>query len=123
MCNGQPDSHDHLFFKCLFSAQLHMKFGQLAMMPDWCCSWKSTRDTFIPFAARNLSRMVVPKIVFAATVYFIWQERNSRLFGGKARSVDQMFEIIFSTVRMKLLSLKFKESYNVRVMKDNWKVP
>ncbi|XP_071727913.1 uncharacterized protein [Rutidosis leptorrhynchoides] len=72
MCNGQPDSHDHIFFECPFSAQLHMKFGQLAMMLDWYCSWKSTRDAFIPFAARNLYRMVVPKIVFAATVYFIW---------------------------------------------------
>ncbi|XP_071727851.1 uncharacterized protein [Rutidosis leptorrhynchoides] len=66
---------------------------------------------------------VVPKLVFAAMVYYIWQERNNRLFGGKSRSVDQMFKVIFSTVRLKLLSLKFKESRDVRVLKDNWKVP
>ncbi|XP_071734230.1 uncharacterized protein [Rutidosis leptorrhynchoides] len=66
---------------------------------------------------------VSQQILFGTLVYYLWQERNNRLYGKKARSVDHIFEIVFSTVRMKLMSLKFRDSPFVREMKDNWKVP
>ncbi|GJX40820.1 hypothetical protein Tco_0255810 [Tanacetum coccineum] len=41
------------------------------------------------------------------------QERNNRLFKNQKKSEDQLIEVIKSTVRLKLLSCKFKKTKNV----------
>ncbi|GJT75663.1 hypothetical protein Tco_1042388, partial [Tanacetum coccineum] len=59
LCEATPDSHEHLFFIC-------------------------------PFANSVWSRMKVKAgLVVAASAYFIWQERNWRLFKKSKRSIDQ----------------------------------
>ncbi|XP_071689011.1 3-ketoacyl-CoA synthase 9-like [Rutidosis leptorrhynchoides] len=73
-------------------------------------AWMDIVSILAPIAHRRVARVVVAKLVVAATLYFIWQKRNQRLFKGKARSVDHISQIIFYNVRLKLLSLKFKDS-------------
>ncbi|XP_071708019.1 uncharacterized protein [Rutidosis leptorrhynchoides] len=123
LCKSQPDLHDHLFFDCPVSKQLCEKFTHVVAVANWSSDWKNLREILIPYANRNVARGVVAKLVFGALVYYVWQERNNRLYGQKARSMDQLYEVIFSTVRMKLLSIKFRNSAFVRVMKECWKVP
>ncbi|XP_071700514.1 uncharacterized protein [Rutidosis leptorrhynchoides] len=64
------------------------------------------RHTFVdfvllvsPFAIRNVARIVVIKLLFAASIYYVWQERNRRLFKKGNRSAMQLYETIYSTVR------------------------
>nr|GEW69908.1 hypothetical protein [Tanacetum cinerariifolium] len=52
---------------------------------------------------------------FIASCYFIWQERNNRLFVKQRRSKDQVIDVIKSTIRLKLLTCKFKKSKNVQL--------
>ncbi|XP_071713097.1 uncharacterized protein [Rutidosis leptorrhynchoides] len=118
-----PDSHDHLFFDCPVSKQLCEKFTHVVSVANWSSGWKNIRDCLTPFANCSVARGVVAKLIFGALVYYVWQEKNNRLYGQKARSVDQLYEVIFSTVRMKLLSINFWDSSFVRVMKECWKVP
>ncbi|GJY92842.1 hypothetical protein Tco_0508624 [Tanacetum coccineum] len=63
-----------------------------------------------PITNRKSSRSIIAKLVMAASAYFIWQERNARLFKNSKRSVNQVIEVIFSSVRLKLLSCRFKKS-------------
>ena len=77
----------------------------------------------IPRAKLRSVRGVVPKLVVAASAYFIWQERNLRLFQKKKRSVLQVIEVITSTVRLKLLSFRYKKSKNVDLLLEKWKLP
>ncbi|XP_071704867.1 uncharacterized protein [Rutidosis leptorrhynchoides] len=98
-------------------------FTHVVAVANWSSDWKNLREILIPYANHNVARGVVAKLVFGALVYYVWQERNNRLYGQKARSVDQLYEVIFSTVRMKLLSIKFRNSAFVQVMKECWKVP
>ncbi|GJZ43371.1 hypothetical protein Tco_0590626 [Tanacetum coccineum] len=63
-----------------------------------------------PYANRKTTRCVIAKLVLAASVYFIWQERNGRLFKNNKRTVKQVIDSIFSSVRLKLLSCCFKKS-------------
>ncbi|GJX40819.1 zinc knuckle CX2CX4HX4C containing protein [Tanacetum coccineum] len=65
-----------------------------------------------PGARKRSARSIIVKLVFAASCYFIWQERNNRLFKNQKRSEDQLIEVIKSTVRLKLLSCKFKKTKN-----------
>ncbi|GKC66085.1 hypothetical protein Tco_1098683 [Tanacetum coccineum] len=64
----------------------------------------------IPFAKRKSSRSIIAKLVVAATTYFIWQERNNRMFKKSKRSVEQVADCIINVVRLKLLSCKWKKS-------------
>nr|GEV45003.1 hypothetical protein [Tanacetum cinerariifolium] len=70
-------------------------------------------DFLIPLANMRSTRSVVSKLVFAATSYFIWEERNNRLFMKTSRTKDQIINIIMSIVRLKLLTCKFKKTKNV----------
>lgn len=58
--------------------------------------------------------------MLGASVYFIWQERNSRLFRDKSRSVDVVFDLIKKTVRLKLMGLDIKWSPAVRAADQVW---
>ncbi|XP_071687721.1 uncharacterized protein [Rutidosis leptorrhynchoides] len=70
----------------------------------------------------NNSAVMVAKLIFAASVYFIWQERNSRLFRGTKRSIERIFDDIYATVRLKLLYVHFKESRQIKQLKISWKI-
>nr|GEW02599.1 hypothetical protein [Tanacetum cinerariifolium] len=74
-------------------------------------------------ANKRTTRSVIVKLVFAASCYFIWQERNNRLFSKQKRSEDQVIEAIKSTVRLKLLSCKFKKTKNVQMYLHQWELP
>nr|GEX47028.1 transposase (putative), gypsy type [Tanacetum cinerariifolium] len=62
---------------------------------------------------------VVKKLVFAATTYFLWQERNMRLFHKVKRTEDELWKVIEETIKMKLSGLRVKESSNVKEAKES----
>ncbi|PWA35854.1 reverse transcriptase zinc-binding domain-containing protein [Artemisia annua] len=66
---------------------------------------------------------VFGKLVFAATVYHIWQERNLRIFNHGPRSVDKLVCNIYEAVRLKLMSLSIKHSRNSVKALAMWKIP
>nr|GEY74075.1 hypothetical protein [Tanacetum cinerariifolium] len=55
------------------------------------------------------------RLVLGAMVYFVWQERNFRLFRKCERSNDKFFSIVTKTVRLKLMGLiLLKSSLDVK---------
>ncbi|GJW84185.1 hypothetical protein Tco_0157330 [Tanacetum coccineum] len=58
----------------------------------------------------NKLRSVISKLVLAAAAYFLWQERNNRLFRKEKRSIDQVVDCIINSVRLKLVSCRWKSS-------------
>ncbi|GJT67491.1 putative reverse transcriptase domain-containing protein, partial [Tanacetum coccineum] len=97
LCNAQPDSHTHLFFECAFSAK--------------------------PMGSKRTARFIFGKLIVAAAAYFIWLERNNRTFKNVRRSPEEIRDIIMVTVRLKLLSLRFKNTNSVRHLLSRWKMP
>ena len=53
-------------------------------------------------------------------MYYLWIERNNRLFHGSSRNVDDICGIIKETVRCRLLSLKIKKSKQSLVAAKIW---
>ncbi|GJS44921.1 putative reverse transcriptase domain, reverse transcriptase zinc-binding domain protein [Tanacetum coccineum] len=80
-------------------------------------------DFISPLAKMRSARSVISKLVFAASCYFIWQERNNRLFMKKKRSKDQVIDVIKSTVRLKLISCRFKKTVKVHMLSHLWELP
>nr|GEW62149.1 hypothetical protein [Tanacetum cinerariifolium] len=76
----------------------------------------------LPFVNRRTTRSVISKLVVAATAYFIWQERNYRLFKKVKRSENQLVECIISSVRFKLMKCRFKKSMDGLAILRQWKL-
>ncbi|GKA80453.1 hypothetical protein Tco_0787049 [Tanacetum coccineum] len=79
-------------------------------------------NAIIPFARRRSSRSVIAKLVVAATAYFIWQKRNYWLFKKMKRSKEQLVDCISSSIRLKLLSCRFKSSRDGLALLRHWKI-
>jgi hypothetical protein len=123
LCNSQPDSHDHLFFECLYSSQVWDSLKVFAGLTDIPSSLENVVHHLAPMASSRSVRSVVSKLLLAATSYFIWQERNNRIFKQQRQSESQVIDVIKATVRLKLLTCRFKRRANVLSFMRVWRVP
>nr|GEX29514.1 hypothetical protein [Tanacetum cinerariifolium] len=123
LCELVPDSHEHLFFECSFSQQIWNHMKSYACLSNSSPLLSHIMSIVTPIANRKSSRSVIAKLVMATTAYFVWQERNVRLFKNSKRSVNQVIEVIFSSVRLKLLSCRFKKSKDGVFFAKMWSLP
>ncbi|GJU45865.1 hypothetical protein Tco_1203131 [Tanacetum coccineum] len=63
---------------------------------------------------------VLDRLIVAATVYYLWQERNFRMFRNERRTADEVYKIIVNNVKDKLMSLRMKKSKAVLTVAANW---
>ncbi|GJX12117.1 hypothetical protein Tco_0201976 [Tanacetum coccineum] len=76
-----------------------------------------------PIARQRTTSSIVGKLLLAASSYYIWIERNNRLFKNAKRSPEELRDSIMVTVRLKLMTFRFKNTANVTRMLDRWKMP
>ncbi|GKD43787.1 hypothetical protein Tco_1268432 [Tanacetum coccineum] len=76
-----------------------------------------------PMAHRRTTKSIIGRILMAAASYFIWVERNNRLFKNVRRSPEELHDIIMVTVRLKLLTFRFKNTTMVNELLARWKMP
>nr|XP_043611422.1 uncharacterized protein LOC122583015 [Erigeron canadensis] len=115
-CQKGIDSRSHLFFQCSFSLQVWGQIKHMANMSAVVESWDSIARWLISRSSstQNSAESVIARLLVAAASYFLWLERNSRLFSNTKCSEAQVREKIMTTVRLKLLSLKFKATSSNR---------
>ncbi|KAJ9536407.1 hypothetical protein OSB04_un000420 [Centaurea solstitialis] len=102
LCERSIDSRDHLFFDCHYSSSVWEK-SRNEIGLDHYQGWEEILHNLIHH--RWGSNAVRKKMFFAATVYFIWQERNRRLFDGRKRNPQQLFNELKASIHMKCLSI------------------
>ncbi|GJY29022.1 putative reverse transcriptase domain, reverse transcriptase zinc-binding domain protein [Tanacetum coccineum] len=66
---------------------------------------------------------VVGKLIFAAASYYVWLERNNRLFKSIRRQPEELCDLIIVTVCLKLLTFKFNNTAKVESLLSLWKMP
>nr|XP_043625576.1 uncharacterized protein LOC122597001 [Erigeron canadensis] len=74
-----------------------MRIKIMAKVPDMTDSWTGILQWLIVKSNSRSSKNVIGRLLVAATAYFIWQERNNRLFSNHARPLDQLFDLITNT--------------------------
>ncbi|GJS68940.1 hypothetical protein Tco_0683505 [Tanacetum coccineum] len=77
----------------------------------------------MPIVKRKSFKSCVGKLCLAASAYYIWNERNSRLFKKSKRSVLEVVDCIMSSVRLKLLTCRFKKSKDAVMFSRVWELP
>ncbi|GJR21549.1 hypothetical protein Tco_0970076 [Tanacetum coccineum] len=108
LCELQPDSHEHLFFECSFSQQIWNHIKTYAGMDSSVLVFSHILASLILIAKRRSAKSIIAKLVVAACAYFIWQERNWRLFKKNKPPMKQIIDCIMNSIRLKLLSCRFK---------------
>ncbi|PWA55927.1 reverse transcriptase zinc-binding domain-containing protein [Artemisia annua] len=107
----------------LFSKTIWDNLNILCKLDNVSCIWAEIVSGISIRTANNSLWSVIQRLVFGAAVYYIWQERNLRLFQKKFRSEETVFKIIVDIVRHKLLSLKIKPSVESVKAAVIWKIP
>lgn len=121
-CNQQKDSVDHLFFDCFFSQKICDYFSHLGVTFPRHLSWSALVELVSDQWKSNSLINVVNKIVLGSLVYFIWQERNLRLFQKQYRSSRQVVSCIVEVVRMKIRNNR-RVYDTLRVWNISWELP
>ncbi|GJS32596.1 putative reverse transcriptase domain, reverse transcriptase zinc-binding domain protein [Tanacetum coccineum] len=123
LCGTQADSHEHLFFECSYSSKVWSLIRGLVGMDVVPPVLENIIAWFQPLANKRTVQNIVGKILIAAATYFIWLERNNRLFKRTRRSPEDLRDAIVITVRLKLVSFRFKNKEKVRNFLSLWKMP
>ncbi|XP_071700348.1 uncharacterized protein [Rutidosis leptorrhynchoides] len=87
LCDQGNDSHEHLFFKFVYAAEI----------------WKRLKDMLLFRGLPDDLYKIVDKLF----------ERNWRIFKNKKRNAVDLYEMIVENIRVKLLTLKVKRSIAV----------
>ncbi|GJR15479.1 putative reverse transcriptase domain-containing protein [Tanacetum coccineum] len=84
--NTQSDSHAHLFFECPYSSKVWKLVRHLANMELVPPILYDIVDHLQPMANKRTVRSIFGKLLLAASSYFVWLERNNRLFKNVKRT-------------------------------------
>ncbi|XP_076956401.1 uncharacterized protein LOC143631562 [Bidens hawaiensis] len=85
-------------------------------------SWNNIVDYMVSQANNLSASAIIEKIGVAACSYFIWQERNSRLFTADRRTPCQLREVIMKIITFKIITLKFKNTETKNRVWQKWKI-
>lgn len=121
-CAAIPDSHDHIFFECVYPTEVWNKVCRLTTLNVNQPKWVEIVKILEQLAKKSSIAGLICRLVFGASVYFIWQERNNRVFKKGCRSCEQLFQTIFNTVRLKIASLQIKNDDIVKSVSRAWKI-
>ncbi|GKB16864.1 hypothetical protein Tco_0850787, partial [Tanacetum coccineum] len=66
----------------------------------------------------NSIKSVLQRISLASAIYYIWNERNNRIFTQEQKDTQCLFNAIEEIIKLQLLNLKVKRS--VAVLKVEW---
>ncbi|GJV41814.1 RNA-directed DNA polymerase, eukaryota, reverse transcriptase zinc-binding domain protein [Tanacetum coccineum] len=119
-CKQCGDSMHHLFFQCDVTKKIWREMLKFTYKMDVQLKLLDVVDVL---ASKNGNRNignVINKMVLAATVYIIWQERNCRLFRGESRNEEVIIKAIYESVRSKLMSVRVNKSLRASVIARKW---
>lgn len=121
-CNNQRDSPNHLFFECAFCQEVRDYFLQLGVGIPRHLPWSN----LVEFASEHWKGKslanIINKIVLGSLVYYIWQERNLRMFQKHHRSTGQVIKSIVETSRLKIMGLKIRKSNRIFPILRRWNI-
>ncbi|GJY31531.1 RNA-directed DNA polymerase, eukaryota, reverse transcriptase zinc-binding domain protein [Tanacetum coccineum] len=122
LCNKEPDSHEHLFFKCVYAQYIWKKICRMAKLKLKEDNWGNILEEMSKDKSQGSIWGVIRKLCLAASVYFIWHERNRRLFNNCKRDEDELFKITCEEIKAKMVSIKVKHNVNTIQAETVWSV-
>ncbi|KAE8690595.1 hypothetical protein F3Y22_tig00110893pilonHSYRG00037 [Hibiscus syriacus] len=101
-CGNKAETRDHLFFECHFAKDLWSSILDLCCIPRVACSWEGELAWASLLLKGNSLIVKILKLAWTGHVYSVWKERNSRLFGNRARSKEELLGDIKEAIQLLL---------------------
>ncbi|XVF10141.1 hypothetical protein REPUB_Repub07fG0157200 [Reevesia pubescens] len=90
LCSQSSETRKHLFYDSPFSKRVWDDTLQDYQITKRCSCWEDELDWVIrKFRGKSLLTTLL-KLAWNAYLYFIWQERNSRIYGEAQLTSDQV---------------------------------
>ncbi|XP_077228526.1 uncharacterized protein LOC143861488 [Tasmannia lanceolata] len=106
LCSTGREDKDHLFFNCSYSAWIWKTLLRHFSVRKTPARTLDKNDEWIRLNSKSCSRYgTALRMAFCATIYFIWKERNCRVFENKKRHKQVVLTDILYTIRTKILHL------------------
>lgn len=105
LCNGEPESRDHLFFSCSFSSAIWSTLSAKLRLPVTSPSWNPVLQTIIALPASN-HLTYLTNLAWQASIYEIWAERNGRLHRESFKSSESILHRIDHIIRDRIASFR-----------------
>ncbi|KAF8100628.1 hypothetical protein N665_0219s0007 [Sinapis alba] len=114
LCNANNESKDHLFFECSYTSLIWREIaGKCHMQP--LVNWD---DNLSMQGNRDIKRLTL--IATQATIYWIWNERNSRLHRQTFKPPETIISTIDKQIRNRLQSFRQSNPRASSAMMQLW---
>ena len=120
LCGCSGEDIDHLLFQCTFSSRVWTTVLAMCGL-DWSPrTWSQTIEWMYQYINGSLCQLLV-RLSFAASVYYIWRERNARCHDEPPRSCSVLLsDIVFSVRTRASLLRRVKPSYDNKWLHLSW---
>ncbi|XP_019233163.1 PREDICTED: uncharacterized protein LOC109213791 [Nicotiana attenuata] len=98
LCDNDDESIEHLFFKCNFSAALWGKMLTWMEINRGPMGWNQELAWTVMNANGKDTKAGIYRLTMTGYVYYLWKERNLRIFQKKSRSVEVLSRLITQDV-------------------------
>ncbi|XP_071689057.1 uncharacterized protein [Rutidosis leptorrhynchoides] len=122
LCQGDPDSVKHLFFECRYSRTFWEDMKSKILFKGLSFKIDDIMEVMSRYPYKRQIWSIITPIVIAAAVYFLWNERNNRIFKGIRRSEKDLSKLAQDYIRVKPLTLKVKRSIAVERAERIWEI-
>ncbi|GJV64997.1 hypothetical protein Tco_1475825 [Tanacetum coccineum] len=107
---------------CDFSKEVWVNMKNKCDLETALNNWKIVVESLCNLQCSNSIGGILRRVVFAATIYYIWCERNARIFQQKKMSCESTCKVISEHIRLKLMSFKVKKTIVVMKVADKCNV-
>lgn len=118
LCNTVDESRDHIYWDCTFSFDVWSAVaGRCRLRSDR--NWERSLEQMISLLKSSIATSLT-LLGWQATMYWIWNERNTRLHNNRFRSVDALFSLIDHQIRNKIQSFRETNPRKASAMMQLW---
>ncbi|XP_020257365.1 uncharacterized protein LOC109833912 [Asparagus officinalis] len=105
LCDGAcSESRNHLFFECAFSCEVWNSIMDWMDFNWRACHWHHVLEWFTVRQRGKGLKQLLKNLALTATIYYIWRERNVRIFQQKYRSTTQLIREIETDIWITILN-------------------
>ncbi|XP_019248326.1 PREDICTED: uncharacterized protein LOC109227583 [Nicotiana attenuata] len=98
LCEAADESHDHLFFTCKYSSSVWEKVLNWAGIGRRARIWSEEIKWASTYATGRKADAAIYRMILAGAVYYLWQERNWRIFKKKKRKAEELVRMIVQDI-------------------------
>ncbi|GKD57623.1 hypothetical protein Tco_1291010 [Tanacetum coccineum] len=85
-------------------------------------SWKNILEEFSKLNENRNIWSIFRRLVIGEVVYFVWQERNTRLVKNTKRRTENLVQVITETIKVRMTSFIVNESDTAKEVEEKWNV-